>query len=187
MPVRLLNRLRRQVSVIAIGALLLLTPAVVTGPSVARADDLADDPAFFSIGLGYYDINDTQDAADLRLEFRSAPKLLGFLKPWAGLEVTSDSAVYGVAGLLTDLYFGTHWVVTPQFGFGLYGYGSGKDLGHVVEFRSQLEIAYHFNDRSRIGLAISHISNASLGDSNQGTEIFSLYYHIPFTMLIGPY
>ncbi|MEQ8369555.1 MAG: acyloxyacyl hydrolase [Alphaproteobacteria bacterium] len=166
---------------------LLVVAWLMAGPGMARADDLADDPAFFSVGLGYYDINDTQDAADLRFEFRAAPKLLGFLKPWAGLEVTSDSAVYGVAGVLTDIYFGNRWVVTPQFGAGLYADGSGKDLGHVVEFRSQLELAYRLADRSRIGLAISHISNAGLDDSNQGTEILSLYYHIPFTSLIDQY
>ncbi|MBO6784517.1 MAG: acyloxyacyl hydrolase, partial [Alphaproteobacteria bacterium] len=60
-----------------------------------------------------------------------------------------------------------------------YADGNGKDLGHTIEFRSQLEIGYRFDDRSRLSFAVSHISNASLGDSNPGTEIATIYYHIP--------
>ena len=53
-------------------------------------------------------------------------------------------------------------------------------MGHTVEFRSQLEFAYRFDNRSRLGFAISHYSNASLGDANPGTESLTLYYSVPF-------
>ena len=52
-----------------------------------------------------------------------------------------------------------------------------------MEFRSQLEIAYRFDDRSRLGLAISHYSNASLGDTNPGTESAMIYYSVPLDKL----
>ena len=45
---------------------------------------------------------------------------------------------------------------------------------------SQFEIAYRFDDRSRLGVAISHYSNAGLGDTNPGTATLSLYFSIPF-------
>jgi lipid A 3-O-deacylase len=141
---------------------------------------MADDPDFLVVGGGWYDFNDDRDAFDFRAEYRSGYKALGFLKPWAGIEVTSDQAFYGLVGVLTDLYFGRRWVLTPSFGAGLYADGNGKDLGHTIEFRSQLEFGYRFDDRSRISLAIGHISNASLGDNNPGTEIATIYYHIPF-------
>ena len=42
--------------------------------------------------------------------------------------------------------------------------GDGLDLGYGLEFRSQLEIAYRFDNRSRLGVAVSHMSNASWVD-----------------------
>lgn len=145
---------------------------------------LADDPDFFSFGAGWYDFNDDKDAVDFRVEYRSGYKALGFIKPWAGVEVTSDQAVYGLVGVLTDLYFGRRWVLTPSFGAGLYSDGNGKDLGGTIEFRSQLEFGYRFDDRSRISLAVSHISNAGLDDKNPGTEIATIYYHVPLEDIV---
>jgi len=145
---------------------------------------MADDPDFLVIGGGWYDFNDNMDAFDFRAEYRSDYKALGFLKPWVGIEATSDQAIYGVGGVLMDIYFGRRWVLTPSFGAGAYGDGSGKDLGHTIEFRSQLEFGYRFDNRSRMSLAVSHISNASLGDNNPGTEIATIYYHIPFSDII---
>lgn len=144
----------------------------------------ADDPDFLAIGGGWYDWNDDKDAFDFRAEYRSGYKLAGIVKPWVGIEATSDQAIYGVGGILLDLYFGRRWVFTPSFGVGAYADGSGKDLGHTIEFRSQLEFGYRFDDRSRLSLAVSHISNAGLGDSNPGTEIATIYYHIPFSDII---
>ena len=146
---------------------------------------MADDPDFFVIGGGWYDFNDNEEAFDFRAEYRSGYKALGFIKPWAGIEATTEQAIYGAVGILTDLYFGRRWVVTPSFGAGLYGDGSGKDLGHTIEFRSQIELGYRFDDRSRISLALGHISNAGLGDSNPGTEIATIYYHIPFEDIVN--
>ncbi len=139
----------------------------------------ADDPSFLSFGVGWYDVLDDTDAVDLRVEYRSKAKFLGFVKPWVGVEVTSDVAAYGVAGILSDIYFGRRIVLTPSFGVGVYADGDGKDLGSAVEFRSQLELGYRFDDRSRLGVAISHISNAHLTDRNPGAEIATIYYHVP--------
>ncbi|MDE0780992.1 MAG: acyloxyacyl hydrolase [Alphaproteobacteria bacterium] len=139
---------------------------------------LADDPAFLSVGGGWYDFNDNQDAFDFRAEYRSAYKAFGFIKPWIGVEASSDEAAYALVGVLTDLYFGRRWVLTPSFGAGVYTDGKGKDLGHAIEFRSQLEFGYRFDDHSRVSLAVSHISNASLANNNPGTEIATIYYHI---------
>ena len=133
-----------------------------------------------SLGAGYCDFNRRKDtAADFRLEYRHGEKLWLF-KPWAGLELTADGAVYGLAGLLVDVYFGRRLVVTPSFGAGLYHNGNGKDLGNQVEFRSQVELAWRFNDQSRLSIAISHISNAGIANRNPGAELLNVYYSIPF-------
>ncbi len=147
----------------------------------ASAQDL------MSVGVGYYDINDNEDAADFRLEYRWDDPLIWQVKPWLGAEATSDGAVYAVGGVLLDMHLDSEdkWVVTPSFGAGLYGDGDGKDLGNTVEFRSQLELGYNFSDKSRLSIAGGHISNAGLGDSNPGTEIVNVYYHIPVSWIMG--
>jgi len=147
----------------------------------ARAEE--GDPALLALGLGYYDVNLRDDeAADFRVEYRS-DLALWVIKPWAGLEVTSDGAVYGLGGLLADIALGPSVRLTPSFGAGLYHDGGGKDLGHTVEFRSQIELAYRFEGGWNLGLAFGHISNASLGKDNPGTEILTLYTMIPLDAL----
>jgi len=172
---------------------LSLTAAALTGGMVtvtrgAWAQDsmMNDDPSFLSLGIGAYDVFQGDDSAvDFRLEYRHGKRLWLF-KPWAGIEGTSDGAIYGMAGVLVDVFFGRRIVVTPSFGAGAYFEGDGKDLGSTIEFRSQVEIAYRFNDRSRLGVALSHISNASIGDDNPGTEIVTLYYSIPLHRIFPP-
>ena len=146
---------------------------------------LADDPDFLTFGAGWFDWNRQKDqAAEINLEYRSDRKFWIF-KPLAGAMVTSTGSFYVYAGVGVDVFFGRRFVVTPSFAPGYYEEGGSLDLGHEIEFRSQAEFAYRFDDRSRLGFAISHISNDSIGDTNPGTEIFTLYYSVPFSKLFG--
>ncbi len=160
----------------------LLGAALALGlgrPSAAGAAEA--EPDLIAFGAGYYDLLQRDDeAADFRIEYRSG-RALWILRPWAGIEVTSDGAVYGLGGLLADIGLGSRWVLTPSAGIGAYHDGGGKDLGHTLEFRSQIELAYRFDNRARLGLAFGHISNASLGDTNPGAEVLTLYYSLPLT------
>ena len=92
---------------------------------------------------------------------------------------TGDSAVYGFAGIDADFFISNRFVLNPNFAVGAYSNGDGKDLGHGLEFRSGLELNYVLDDQSRFGVAFNHISNASLGDSNPGTESLLVNYSIP--------
>ena len=99
---------------------------------------------------------------------------------------TSTGQGFIGAGVLMDIYFGRRFVVTPSFAPHLYfGGNDDLDLDYPLEFRSQLEAAYRFDDRSRIGIAVSHYSNASLGDTNPGTESAMLYYAVPIDKIFG--
>jgi hypothetical protein len=145
---------------------------------VAHAQD-GDDPSFLAVGVGWYDMNrQTNQAAEFRAEWRGKRSLWIF-KPMAGVMATSDAALYGYGGVLLDIYFGRRVVFSPSIAAGAYHNGNGKDLGSVVEFRSSAELAYRFDDRSRIGINFYHISNAHIGDKNPGTEVLSLTYAIP--------
>jgi hypothetical protein len=153
-------------------------------PGSAHAQSLqSDDPSFLSLGAGGYDVLHENTAGEFRGEFRSSYKLLGLLKPFVGLMGTTDSAFYGYGGVLIDIYFGNRFVLTPNAAFGYYDNGSGKDLGSHAEFRTGAEFAYRFDDRSRLGLAFNHISNAGIAKQNPGAESLVLVYSIPFTLL----
>ena len=151
-------------------------------------------------GLGVYDIkldgSNKNQALDLRYEFRDDKSLFDigpkednffFIKPFLGFELTNDSASYFLTGIylednLGELFEGkkNKFFFTPSFGAGIYNDGSGKKLGNDLQFRTSLEVSYELKNNNRIGISLSHISNANLGDKNPGVEILSFSYHIPF-------
>ncbi len=174
MPRPMPRRMPALLSLVIVLAVLLAAPA--------RAAE--DDPALLAFSLGWFDLIDEDDqAGDFRLEYRAGTRWLGFLKPWAGLEVTSDGAFYPQVGGLMDLYFGRRWVLTPSLGLGAYIEGGGKDLGGEIAFRPQLELSYRFDDRTRLGFYFSHITNFGLHSDNPGTEVIGLTYQRPLPLL----
>ena len=152
----------------------------------------------FAIGIFdvKFDGSDTNESTDFRYERRFDNTILDigpkednffFLKPFAGIEVTSDSASYFLTGIylednLGQLFTGNtnNYIITPSFGFGIYDDGSGKKLGNDIQFRTTLEFSFELKNKNRIGLSFGHISNANLGDKNPGAEIISLSYQVPF-------
>lgn len=167
-----ISRLRRQ----AAGVIAVL--ALCAGPAAA------DDPDFIAVSVGAFDVNDDETTAEARLEYRSDWRWWMF-KPFGGVMGNADGGGYVYAGVLIDLFFGNRIVVTPSFAPGAYIEGDSKDLGSVLEFRSQIEVSYRFDNRSRLGVALSHMSNAGIGDDNPGTENLVLTYAVPFDTLFG--
>jgi hypothetical protein len=154
------------------------------------------------ISFGLYDIEkwelageQSDEAYDYRYErrfdyslFEIGPEAEDFfnLKPFVGIEVTSDEAYYLLGGIYLDdnlgtIFFGdkSSFILTPSFGAGYYDEGKGKKLGHEIEFRTAIEISYEFINKNRIGLSLSHTSNANLGDKNPGVEVLSVSYQFP--------
>ena len=168
---------------LALMAALLCAFVLSTSDRAAAQIALNETPAVISGGIGWYDFNLSDDeAVDFRLEYRHGEDFL-WLKPWGGVEVTTDGSVWGGIGVLVDVTFFDSVVLTGSFAPGLWAEGGGKDLGHVVEFRSQVELGYQFENQSRLSLAFSHISNADLDSHNPGTEVLNLYYHLPLDAL----
>lgn len=156
-------------------AILLVSVAFFAPTSNAQAQDR------FSVGIGYYDILDDEDALDLRLEYRPDHEYFWNIKPWAGAEITSDTSLWAGGGLLADIDLTEKWVLTPSIGAGLYAQGSSDlDLGYPIIFRSQLEAAYKLTTGNRLGIAFGHFSNAGLDNENPGTEVFNVYYHYAY-------
>ncbi|MDA0229074.1 MAG: acyloxyacyl hydrolase [Proteobacteria bacterium] len=145
-------------------------------PNSARAGE----PDFFAFSAGGYDVNDDETAAEFRAEYRSDLRFWKIL-PFIGLAGTSDEAVYGYAGLGMDIFLGRRVVLQPNAAFVGYHKGKGKDLGGEFQFRTGGEIAWRFDDWSRLAIAFHHISNAGIYDDNPGTELLVLTYSVPFT------
>ena len=95
----------------------------------------------------------------------------GTLQPVTGAFITSDNAAYFYSGFQIPKKNGS-FTFTPSFTPGLYDEGDGKDLGHVIEFKTEIQISYEISNQSEIGLSYNHISNASLGDKNPGANSY---------------
>ena len=155
----------------------LAMAAVWAGPA-----DAEDDPPFLAIYGGASDIFDDHTAAMFGVEYRTDFKDL-ILTPMVGGFVNTDGSAYGYGGVFVDFFFGKRVVLRPSFSVGAYEDGDGKDLGGVLEFRSAVALDWRFDDRSRLGIEFSHISNASIYDSNPGMEILTVNYSIPLDAL----
>ena len=151
-------------------------------------------------GVGIYDVkfdgSSSDNATDIRYERRFDNTLIDigpkqdnffYLKPFAGIELTSDSAFYLISGIylednIGDLVTGKYnnWNFTPSFGVGYYDDGNGKKLGNNIEFRTTLEFSYQLVNKDRIGISFGHISNTNIGEKNPGAEIISISYQKPF-------
>ena len=161
---------------------MVLALLILSAPVSARAEE----PDLVAVSAGVYDVLDSETAGEARLEYRWQTPLFWRVSPFIGVMGTTDSAAYGYGGLGADIKLTENWIFNPNFAIGAYKNGNGKDLGHGLEFRSGAEIAYKFQNDSRLGLSFHHISNASLGNENPGTESVVLTYGIPVNFFTAP-
>ena len=96
---------------------------------------------------------------------------VGTISPVTGLMFTADNATYIYTGIQAQYNLGKLNIV-PSFTPGLYGEGNGKDLGHIIEFKSEVQLSLIFFENSQLGFSYNHISNASLGDKNPGANSY---------------
>lgn len=158
--------------------------AAVTLLAIGIPPALAEDPGYIVIGGGTWQtLRDQDRTAEFDIAYRS-PYRLWIFKPHFGALVAKDGDVYGYGGLLTDIYWGPHFVTTLSTAVGIYG-GNGFDLGSHVEFRSGIDLAWRFDNSSRLGVGFYHISNAGLTSRNPGSESLLLQYSLPVSWLLG--
>ena len=96
---------------------------------------------------------------------------LGTLSPITGGMLTADNAVYLYTGVQADYDIGL-LKLTPSFTPGIYNQGNGKDLGHIIEFKSEIRLSMDLSKNSMFGVSYNHISNASLGSKNPGANSY---------------
>tara|TARA_Y100000591_G_C21437483_1_gene499844 strand:+ start:116 stop:619 length:504 start_codon:yes stop_codon:yes gene_type:complete len=93
----------------------------------------------------------------------------GKFKPITGAFVTGDSSIYLYTGIEGDYGVGPIKIL-PSFSPGYYEKGNGKDLGGVLEFKSEIKVGLDIFENSKISYSYSHISNNDWGNTNPGTD-----------------
>ena len=159
-------------------------PAALLAFSFLIACPLAAEPAReVGVSYGKYGIFRGQEAVEGGWEVRFAPRRFRFLPqswpeiaPVVGGIATGRGTLYAYAGVRTDIPLEGRWVLSPNWGLGLYSFGNGRDLGGALEFRSGLEVSYRLKEGDRIGLSLYHLSNADLYRRNPGSESLVLSY-----------
>ena len=144
--------------------------------SIAEEKVLKDQNTEFSVYTGMFDFSDDGKRSTLigfqhQNENLNRDTFLGNLSPITGALVTADSAGYIYTGVQAQYKLGV-LNFTPSFTPGLYFEGDDKDLGHLIEFKSELQISLDLSRSSELGFSYNHISNASLGDKNPGANSY---------------
>ena len=130
----------------------------------------------FNFFTGNFDFSDDKQSAYLvgfqhQNENLNRETFLGNVSPITGGFITENSAAYIYTGIEWNMDMGG-MVFTPSFAPGLYHEGDGKDLGHVLEFKSEVQLSYESSDSTSFGVSYNHVSNASLGDKNPGANSY---------------
>ncbi len=139
----------------------------------AFADEKSNDISFYT---GTFDVIDKEgdDKTTLFGIEHKNPDLfrdtiLGKFKPVTGAFITGNSSMYVYTGIEGQYSLGPLKIL-PSFTPGLYEKGDGKDLGSMLEFKSEIKLGIDIFEDSKLGYSYSHISNNDWGESNPGTD-----------------
>ena len=144
--------------------------------SIANEKVLKDQNTEFSIYTGMFDFSDKGKRSTLigfqhQNENLNRDTFLGNLSPITGAMITADNATYFYTGVQAQYKIGS-LNFTPSFTPGLYNEGEGKDLGHILEFKSEIQLSLELPKDSQLGFSYNHLSNASLGSKNPGANSY---------------
>ncbi|OUX53133.1 MAG: hypothetical protein CBE47_03910 [Pelagibacteraceae bacterium TMED287] len=154
---------------------------------IASSNSNADEgKTNISLYTGQFDITDDEgdDGTTLfGIEHRNTDlfrnTFLGKLSPVTGAFHTGKGSTYLYTGIEAQYNLGP-LNITPSFAPGYYEKGDGKDLGDVLEFKSELKIGLNISESSQIGYSYSHMSNNDWGTANPGSDNQSITFSKKF-------
>ena len=146
----------------------------------AYAEEKESNGTELNLFTGMFDFSDqTQAAGIIGLQHQNddlfRESFLGRLSPITGGFLTENNAFYFYTGAQTEYDLGL-FTITPSFAPGYYNSGDGKDLGHALEFKSEIQMSLNLSDSTHFGMSYNHISNASLGDKNPGANSYMINF-----------
>ena len=151
--------------------------------SIADEKDLVNNTEL-SFYTGMFDFSDDGKRSSLvgfqhQNENLNRDTFLGNLSPITGAMITADNATYFYTGVQAQYKIGA-LNFTPSFTPGYYNQGDGKDLGHALEFKSEVQLSLELPKDSQLGFSYNHLSNASLGDKNPGANSYMFNFFKSF-------
>ncbi len=143
---------------------------------VAHSEEKKSINTELNLFTGMFDFSDTKQAAGLigiqhQNDDLFRESFLGKISPITGGFLTENSALYVYSGVEWNFDIGP-LKFTPSFAPGFYGAGDGKDLGHALEFKTEVQASLNLTESSSLGMSYNHISNASLGEKNPGANSY---------------
>ena len=156
--------------------LILFLVIVFSLTKLVSADEGNNKQSQLNFFTGNFDFSDNKQKALLvglqhQNENLNRKTFLGNVSPITGGFITENSAAYVYTGIEWNVDMGS-LVFTPSFTPGYYHEGDGKDLGHALEFKSEVQLSYSASDKTNFGISYNHVSNASLGDKNPGANSY---------------
>lgn len=160
--------------------------APLPAPETRVVEVQDDNPSFLGLSIGMYDpFTHGEQAAAFNFEWQPGVQIAGFLQPLFGAFATSSGSVMGYGGVGVPFNITDHVFLMPSVAVGAYSEGGGVNLDRTFAVRYGTELAYQFDDKSRLGLNAHIISNARSFDREDRTEILSLVYTMPTSILSG--
>lgn len=136
---------------------------------------------FLRFGAGVHNIfRERHRTAEFLIEYKFKNNFRN-IYPFLGTMVTKRGALYIYGGGSFDLLF-KNFLISISLAGGYYRQGGGRDLGSPAEFRSAIAFGYSFPNLSRLSISLYHMSNASFGSHNPGTESLVIFYSIPLSI-----
>ena len=131
----------------------------------------------YNFYTGNFDFSDDKQKAILvgfqhQNENLKRDTFLGNASPITGGFITANSAIYVYTGVEWNYTLSDKLKFTPSFAPGIYHEGDGKDLGHALEFKTEIQASYSISESTSLGMSYNHISNASLGKKNPGANSY---------------
>ena len=163
---------------------LLFISSLFCFATIAEEIKLKNNNTEFSFFTGIFDFSDDGKRSNLvgiqhQNEELNRDTLLGNLSPITGAMITGDNATYIYTGIQAQYKIGS-LNFTPSFAPGYYNEGDGKDLGHALEFKSEVQLSLELPRDSQFGFSYNHLSNASLGDKNPGANSYMFNFFKKF-------
>ena len=151
---------------------------------IAEELKVNNDNTKFNVYTGMFDFSDDGKRSTLvgvqhQNEDLNRDTFLGNLSPITGAMITADNAAYFYTGIQANYKIG-NLNFTPSFAPGYYNEGNGKDLGHELEFKSEVQLSLELPKQSQLGFSYNHLSNASLGSKNPGANSYMFNFFKKF-------
>jgi len=148
--------------------------------SFSYAEEIKSNETELNFFTGMFDFSDhKQKAGIIGIQHQNddlfRESFLGKLSPITGGFLTENNAYYLYTGAQAEYDLGM-FTITPSFAPGYYSSGDGKDLGHALEFKSEVQMSLNLSDSTQFGMSYNHISNASLGDKNPGANSYMINF-----------